>query len=131
MFRFLATFHIVESGTKFFKQFKFAHKVKNADYVFSDKKQKVYAPKFDGCNPFGGIMVNRSEFDSDEEYEVMRQKIIDGLAKKNIRIMINDTTIRKITSTYPIFQMPIKYRFVTWCVKWKWITPLWLIKEYL
>lgn len=24
-------------------------------------------------------MVNRSEFDSDEEYEVMRQKIIDGL----------------------------------------------------
>ena len=79
MFRFLATFHIVESGTKFFKQFKFAHKVKNADYVFSDKKQKVYAPKFDGCNPFGGIMVNRSEFDSDEEYEVMRQKIIDGL----------------------------------------------------
>ena len=79
MFRFLATFHIVESGTKFFKQFKFAHKVKNADYVFSDKKQKVYAPKFDCCNPFGGIMVNRSEFDSDEEYEVMRQKIIDGL----------------------------------------------------
>ena len=79
MFRFLATFHIVESGTKFFKQFKFAHKVKNADYVFSDKKQKVYAPKFDGCNPFGGIMVNRSEFDSDEEYEAMRQKIIDGL----------------------------------------------------
>ena len=53
------------------------------------------------------------------------------VAKKNIRIMINDTTIRKITSTYPIFQMPIKYRFVTWCVKWRWITPLWLIKEYL
>lgn len=53
------------------------------------------------------------------------------VAKKNIRIMINDTTIRKIISTYPIFQMPIKYRFVTWCVKWKWITPLWLIKEYL
>ena len=53
------------------------------------------------------------------------------VAKKNIRIMINDTTIRKIISTYPIFQMPIKYRFVTWCVKWRWITPLWLIKEYL
>ena len=78
-FKFLATFHIVESGTKFFKKFKFAHKVKNADYVFSDKKQKVYAPKFDGCNPFGGIMVTRSEFTGDEEYEAMRQKIIDGL----------------------------------------------------
>lgn len=78
-FKFLATFHIVESGTKFFKKFKFAHKVKNADYVFSDKKQRVYAPKFDGCNPFGGIMVTRPEFDSDEEYEAMRQKIIDGL----------------------------------------------------
>lgn len=79
MFKFLATFHIVESGTNFFKQFKFAHKVKNADYVFSGKKQKVYVPKFDGCNPFGGIMVTRAEFSSDEEYEAMRQKIIDGL----------------------------------------------------
>lgn len=78
-FRFLATFHIVEPGTKFFKQFKFAHKVKNADYVFSDEKQKIYAPKFDGCNPFGGIMVMRSKFESDEEYEEARQKIIDGL----------------------------------------------------
>jgi predicted AlkP superfamily phosphohydrolase/phosphomutase len=81
VFRFLATFKIVEPGTKFFKQFKFAHKVKNADYVFSDKKQKVYAPKFDGCNPFGGIMVTRSAFPNDEEYEAMRQKIIDGLLK--------------------------------------------------
>lgn len=80
-FKFLATFKIVESGTKFFKQFKFAHKVKNADYVFSGNKQKVYAPKFDGCNPFGGIMVTRSEFASDEEYEAMRQRIIDGLLK--------------------------------------------------
>lgn len=79
MFRLLATFHCVESGTRFFKQFKFAHKVKNADYVFSDKKQKVYAPKFDGTNPFGGIMVNRSEFSSDKDYETMRQRIIDGL----------------------------------------------------
>ena len=61
MYRFLVTFHMVESGTKFFKQFKFAHKVKNADYIFSDEKQKVYAPKFDGCNPFGGIMVTRSD----------------------------------------------------------------------
>jgi predicted AlkP superfamily phosphohydrolase/phosphomutase len=81
LFKLFATFHIVESGTKFFKQFKFAHKVKNADYVFSDKKQKVYAPKFDGCNPFGGIMVTRAEFTSDEDYEEMRQKIIDGLLK--------------------------------------------------
>lgn len=79
MFKILATCHCVETGTKFFKQFKFAHKVKNADYVFSDKKQKVYAPKFDGTNPFGGIMVTRSEFNSDEEYENMRQEIIDGL----------------------------------------------------
>ena len=47
--------------------------------MFSDKKQKIYAPKFDGCNPFGGIMVTRSEFASVEEYEAMRQKIIDGL----------------------------------------------------
>ena len=79
MLKILATFFIVEAGTKFFKQFKLAHKVKNADYVFSDKKQKIYAPKFDGCNPFGGIMVTRSEFASAEEYEAMRQKIIDGL----------------------------------------------------
>ena len=79
MLKILATFFIVEAGTKFFKQFKLAHKVKNADYVFSDKKQKIYAPKFDGCNPFGGIMVTRSEFASVEEYEAMRQKIIDGL----------------------------------------------------
>lgn len=82
-FKFLAAFHIVELGTKYFKKFKFAHKVKNADYVFSGKKQKVYAPKFDGCNPFGGIMVTRSEFASNEEYEAMRQKIIDGLLEIN------------------------------------------------
>ena len=79
MFKILATLGIVESGTKFFKQFKFAHKVKNADYVFTNKKEKVYVPKFDGVNPFGGIMVNRSEFVSNEEYETMRQQIIDGL----------------------------------------------------
>lgn len=78
-FKFLTTFHIVETGTRFFKHFKFAHKIKNADYVFSNKKQKVFAPKFDGCNPFGGIVVTRSEFDSDDDYEMMRQKIIDGL----------------------------------------------------
>lgn len=79
MFRILADFRIVEPGTKFFKQFKFAHKVKNADYVFSGEKQKVYAPKFDGCNPFGGIMVTRNAFESGEAYEAMRQRIIDGL----------------------------------------------------
>ncbi|WP_419169409.1 alkaline phosphatase family protein [Negativibacillus massiliensis] len=81
MFRILDAFDIVEPGTKFFKQFKFAHKVKNAEYVFDDKKKKVYAPKFDGTNPFGGIMVTRSEFASEEEYEAMRQQIIDGLLK--------------------------------------------------
>ena len=79
MFKLLATFRIVEPGTRFFKKFKFAHKVKNAEYVFSSRQQKVYAPKFDGCNPFGGIMVERSAFASDEEYENMREKIIDGL----------------------------------------------------
>ena len=78
-FKFLATFHIVEPGIKFLKKFRFAYKVKNADYVFSDKNQRVYIPQFDGCNPFGGIMVNRSEFASDKEYEAMRQMIIDGL----------------------------------------------------
>ena len=79
MFRLLATFHIVEVGTKFFKQFKFAHKVKTAEYVFEKKNQKVYVPKFDGCNPFGGIMVVRSMFESEQDYEKMRQRIIDGL----------------------------------------------------
>ena len=75
----MATMKCVRSGTQFFKQFKFAHKVKNADYVFSSDKGKVYAPKFDGTNPFGGIMVNREKFESDEAYESMRQRIIDGL----------------------------------------------------
>lgn len=78
-FRVLADLKIVESGTKFFKQFKFAHKVKNADYVFSGEKQRIYAPKFDGCNPFGGIAVSRSACDSDEEYEKLRSRIIEGL----------------------------------------------------
>lgn len=78
-FRCLAALHMVETGTKFFKQFKFAHKVKNADYVFSGQKQAVYAPKFDGCNPFGGLMVAPSTFSSDEEYEAVRQKLIEGL----------------------------------------------------
>src|SRR5699024_173864 len=43
----LAQYNIVEPGTKFFKKFKFAHKVKNADYVSSDKKDRVFVPKFD------------------------------------------------------------------------------------
>lgn len=79
VFKIMATMKCVRSGTQFFKQFKFAHKVKNADYVFSSDKGKVYAPKFDGTNPFGGIMVNREKFESDEAYESMRQRIIDGL----------------------------------------------------
>ena len=79
--RFLARHKIVEPGTRFFKKFKFAHKVKNADYVFKSNDSKVYAPKFDGCNPFGGICVNKDKFSSVEEYEAMRQKIIDDLMK--------------------------------------------------
>jgi predicted AlkP superfamily phosphohydrolase/phosphomutase len=68
----------IESGTSFLKKFKLAHKFKNADFIFK-KNGKVYVPKFDGCNPFGGICVNRTEFDSNIEYEAMRQKIINGL----------------------------------------------------
>lgn len=79
--RILANFRKVEKGVDFFKKFEFAHKVKNADYIFSDKKQKVYVPKFDGVNPFGGIMVSRTALKNDTEYEKMRQRIIDGLLK--------------------------------------------------
>lgn len=78
-FKILADFHIVEKGTKFFKQFKFAHRVKNADYVFNSKKQKIYVPKFDGCNPFGGIMLEKTLFGSDDEYENTREDIINKL----------------------------------------------------
>ncbi len=78
-FKLLADLHMVENGTKFFKQFAFAHKVKNAYYVFEGSIKKIYAPKFDGCNPFGGIMVDKSFFDSEEDYERTRQQIIDGL----------------------------------------------------
>lgn len=88
-FRVMASFKCVEKGTKFFKKFKFAHKVKNADYVFSNKEEKIYAPKFDGTNPFGGIMVTRSKFTSDEEYEKTRQQIIDGL----LQVKDNDKPI--------------------------------------
>ena len=79
LFRIMAILGCVRSGTQFFKQFKFAHKVKNADYVFNNSNEKVFVPKFDGTNPYGGINVNREMFESDEEYEKMRQKIIDGL----------------------------------------------------
>lgn len=79
MFKIMATMKCVRFGTQFFKKFKFAHKVKNADYVFSAGKEMVYAPKFDGVNPFGGVMVTREKFESDEAYESMRQRIIDGL----------------------------------------------------
>jgi len=72
--------HCVEAGTKFLKNFRFAHKVKNADYVFK-QKGRVYTPKFDGTNPFGGIEVHIEAFSSDDEYEDMRQQIIDGLKK--------------------------------------------------
>lgn len=76
----LAKLGYVQQGTSILKKFKFAHKVKNADYVFKDKdKDRVYVPKFDGTNPFGGIKVNREMFNSNQEYEQMRQKIIDGL----------------------------------------------------
>ena len=77
-FYFLAKHHIVAAGTRFFKRFRFAHKVKNADYLFKEEKA-VYAPRFDGCNPFGGVNVSRAFFSSEEEYEQTRQRIIDGL----------------------------------------------------
>lgn len=76
-FRFLAKTRSVERGTRFFKKFRFAHKVKNADYVFNNDA-KIYAPKFDGVNPFGGISVNESKC-ADGEYEKLRTEIIEKL----------------------------------------------------
>lgn len=75
---FLARIHRVQIGSNFFKKFKFAHKVKNAEHVFKNK-ETIYAPNFDGVNPFGGIAVKRSGFKSDAEYEEKRQEIIDKL----------------------------------------------------
>jgi predicted AlkP superfamily phosphohydrolase/phosphomutase len=75
-------FGCVGAGTKLLKKIKFAHKFKNADYIFKSRG-KVFVPKFDGCNPFGGIGVDRNEFLSDVEFEAMRQKIIDGLMNVN------------------------------------------------
>lgn len=79
---FLARIHRVQLGSNFFKKFKFAHKVKNADFVFKSKGA-IYAPNFDGVNPFGGIAVKREAFSSDEAYEAKRQEIIDKLLKVN------------------------------------------------
>ncbi len=76
----LARIHKVQVGSNFFKKFKFAHKVKNAEHVFKSKG-KIYAPNFDGVNPFGGIAVDRTKFSSEEEYEKTRQDIIDKLMK--------------------------------------------------
>lgn len=78
----LARIHKVQVGSNFFKKFKFAHKVKNAEHVFKSKG-KIYAPNFDGVNPFGGIAVNRDLYSSDEEYERTRQQIIDKLLNVN------------------------------------------------
>ena len=79
VFYFLAKNHIVEPGTRFFKKFRFAHKVKNADHIFKGNGERIHAPRFDGCNPFGGVNVARDLFPSEEAYEAARQQIIDGL----------------------------------------------------
>ena len=79
-FRAFEKMHCVAAGVKFFKKFEFAHKVKNADYIFSTKGQ-IYAPHFDGTNPYGGIQVDRAFFPSDEAYEETRHHIITGLMK--------------------------------------------------
>lgn len=81
MFRILDALHIVEPGTKFFKQFAFVHKVKNAEYVFSGRREAVYAPKFDGTNPYGGILLDRSLLPEDASYETLRGEIIRRLLK--------------------------------------------------
>lgn len=75
---FLARIHKVQVGSNFFKKFKFVHKVKNADHVFKSK-ETIYAPNFDGVNPFGGIAIKRECFKSDAAYEEKRQEIIDKL----------------------------------------------------
>lgn len=118
-FKTLASLRMVEVGTKFFKKFKFAHKVKNADYVFSGDKQKIYAPKFDGCNPFGGIMVEKTLFATDDEYEKTRQSIIDGLlnvkdGNENVMIWVKrreDIYEGDKVANYPdiVYRMKPKY----------------------
>lgn len=80
MLTFLAHIHCVQGGSQFFKRFKFAQRVKSADYVFNTKKKKkVYAPSFDGTNPFGGIELCKELFASEEEYEATRDDIINKL----------------------------------------------------
>ncbi|NLO37245.1 MAG: hypothetical protein GX112_12970 [Clostridiaceae bacterium] len=76
----LEKMHAVEAGVGFFKRFAFAHKVKNAGYLFK-AKGACYAPHFDGTNPYGGIRVFREAFSSDEAYEAERIRIISGLLK--------------------------------------------------
>lgn len=77
---FLTCIHCVEKGTRFFKKFKFLHKVKDSEYGEKNHKtKKIYAPKFDGVNPFGGIKVNRSEFASDQEYNDTIYELISKL----------------------------------------------------
>lgn len=74
----LEKMHAVDTGVNILKKFKFAHKVKNTDYLFK-AKGKVYAPHFDGTNPYGGIRVFREAFPSDAAYEAERARIISGL----------------------------------------------------
>lgn len=78
----LAKINAVQSGANFFKKFSFARKVKNADYAFSKRTVKtIYAPNFDGTNPFGGIDIKREAFASTDEYERTREDIINKLSQ--------------------------------------------------
>lgn len=74
----LSKINKVQIGSNFFKKFKFAHKVKDAEHVFKNK-ETIYAPNFDGVNPFGGIAVKKEDFENDAAYEAKRQEIIDKL----------------------------------------------------
>lgn len=77
---FLFKIRCISKGTNFFKKFKFLHKVKNADY--GEKKQDIkaiYVPNFNGVNPFGGIKVDKSSFESIEKYNQTINDIINKL----------------------------------------------------
>ena len=100
---FLARIHKVQVGTNFLKKFSAAHKVKNAEHVFKSKGA-VYAPNFDGVNPFGGIAVKREEFSSDEEYENKREEIMDALKQ----VTHNGKPIMKYP--FSVFQMAANLR---------------------
>ena len=80
MLDFLDRIHMVESGTALFKRFSIAHKVKNAEYVFESGSEAVYAPKFDGTNPYGGITINRDIVTDQADYDELCQNIIERLA---------------------------------------------------